>query len=44
MEDHLEDLDIDEKVILLECILEKQGGKLLTGLKWFRMGTSGAVL
>jgi hypothetical protein len=31
--DILEDLAIDERIIL-KWILEKQGGKVLTGFKW----------
>jgi hypothetical protein len=33
--DHLEDLDVDGRVIL-ECILGKQGGKMWTGCIWLR--------
>jgi hypothetical protein len=33
--DYLEDLDVDEKIII-EWILGKQGGKVLTGLMWLR--------
>jgi hypothetical protein len=38
--DNSEDLGIDGRIIL-ECILEKQGGKLGTGFIWLRIGTSG---
>jgi hypothetical protein len=36
---HLEDLDIDGK-ILLEWILGKKGRKVWTGFIWLRKGTS----
>jgi hypothetical protein len=35
----LEDLGIDEKIIL-EWILDKEGCKVWTGIKWFRIGMS----
>jgi hypothetical protein len=41
--DHLEDMGLDEKMIL-EWILEKQGGKGWTGVIWLRIGTSGGLL
>jgi hypothetical protein len=40
---HLEDLDIDGK-LLLELILEKWDGKVWTGCIWLRIGTSGRLL
>jgi hypothetical protein len=40
---HLEDLGVDEKV-LLESVIEKQGGKVWTGCIWFMTGTSGGLL
>jgi hypothetical protein len=41
--DHLEDLDIDGKIIL-ECILGKYDVKLWTGFIWLRIGSSGGAL
>jgi hypothetical protein len=41
--DHLEDMGVDGRIIL-EWILGKQGGKLLTGYTWLRIGTSGGLL
>jgi hypothetical protein len=38
--DHSEDVGVDGKIIL-EWILEKQGGKLWTGFMCFRTGISG---
>jgi hypothetical protein len=35
--DHFEDLSIDGR--MLEWILQKQGGNLLTGFSWLRIGT-----
>jgi hypothetical protein len=40
---HLEDLDVDGKMIL-ERILRKYGGKMLTGFIWLRIWTSGGSL
>jgi hypothetical protein len=39
----LEDLGVDGKIIL-EWILEKQGGKVWIGCIWLRIGTSGGLL
>jgi len=39
----LEDIDVDEKIIL-EWILGKWSGKVLTGCIWLRIGTSGGLL
>jgi hypothetical protein len=41
--DHLEDLDIDVK-ILLQYILRKQGGMVWIGFYWLRIGTIGQLL
>jgi hypothetical protein len=41
--DHSKDIDIDRR-ILLECNLEKYGGKVWTGCTWLRIGTSGGPL
>jgi hypothetical protein len=41
--DHLEDLDIDEKIIL-ERILGKWGGRVWTGFIWLKIGTSDALV
>jgi len=41
--DPSEDLWVDGKMIL-ECILEKQDGKLGTVFNWFKIGTSGGLL
>jgi len=38
----LEDLGVDEKI--LEQILGKYGGMVLTGCLWVRIGTTGGVL
>jgi hypothetical protein len=40
---HLKDVGLDGRIIL-QWILEKQGGKLRTGFIWFRMKTSGGIL
>jgi hypothetical protein len=40
---HLEDLDVGGRIIL-EWILETQGGVVWTGLIWLRIGTSGGPL
>jgi hypothetical protein len=40
---HSEDLGVDGKIIL-EQILEKEGGKMWTGCIWFRTGTSSELL
>jgi hypothetical protein len=40
--DHLEDLGVDERI--LEWILGKQGGKVLTGCIWVRIGISSGLL
>jgi hypothetical protein len=40
---HLEDTGINGRIIS-EGILEKQGGKVWTGLIWLRIGTSGGIL
>jgi hypothetical protein len=39
----LEDIGIDGKIIL-EWILENQGGKVWAGLIWIRIETSGGLL
>jgi hypothetical protein len=39
----LKDLDVDGKIIL-EWILGKYGGKVLTGFIWLRIGISGGLL
>jgi hypothetical protein len=41
--DHSEDLEVGGKIIL-ECVLEKYGGKVWTGCIWIRIGTSGGLL
>jgi hypothetical protein len=41
--DHWEDLDLHGK-IKLKWILEKQNGKVWTGLIWLRIETSGGLL
>jgi hypothetical protein len=41
--DHLEDLGVDEKIIL-EWILWKPGGRVMTGFNWLRIGTCGGPL
>jgi hypothetical protein len=40
---HLEDLGVDGKIIL-EWILGQYGGRVWTGLVYFRIGTSGGLL
>jgi hypothetical protein len=42
-EGHSEDIGLDGKIIL-EWILEKQGGKLWTRFTWPRVGTTGELL
>jgi hypothetical protein len=41
--DHAEDLGVDGRIIL-ECLLGKYGGNVLTGFIWLRIGTSGGLL
>jgi hypothetical protein len=41
--DHSEDLGVDGRIIL-ECFLEKWGGKLWIGYIWLMIGTSGGFL
>jgi hypothetical protein len=41
--DHSEVLGVDVRIILA-YVLEKEGGKLLTGFIWLRIGTSGGLL
>jgi hypothetical protein len=41
--DHVEDLDVDGRIIL-ERVLGKEGGMLWTGFMWLRIGTSGRLL
>jgi hypothetical protein len=41
--DQSEDRGIDGKIIL-ESILEKEGGKMWTGFIWLRIGTIGRLL
>jgi len=41
--DHLEELDVDGKIIL-EWILGKQNVIVWTGFIWIRIGTSGGIL
>jgi hypothetical protein len=41
--DHLQDTGMSGRVIL-EWILEKQGGKVWTGFIWLGIGTSGGLL
>jgi hypothetical protein len=41
--DHLEDLDVDWRIIL-KWILGKQAGKLWTECIWLRIGISGGLL
>jgi hypothetical protein len=41
--DHLEDLDVDRRIIL-EWIAGKQGGKMWTEFIWLMIGTSGELL
>jgi hypothetical protein len=40
---HSEGVGVDGRIIL-EWILEKQGGKLWTGCIWLRIGTSSGLL
>jgi hypothetical protein len=40
---HMEDLNIDKRIIL-DWILEKEGGEAWTGLVWLRIRTSGGFL
>jgi hypothetical protein len=40
--DHFEDMGIDGKIIL-GWVLQKEGGKMVTGFIWFRTGTSDGV-
>jgi len=40
---HVEDLGVDGEIVI-ECILEEEGGKLWTGLIWLRIETSGGLL
>jgi hypothetical protein len=41
--DHLEDLDIDERIIL-EWILRKSHGKVWTGFIWLRIQSTGRLV
>jgi hypothetical protein len=41
--DHSEELGVDGKIIL-EWILQKEGGKVWTGYIWLRIGISGGML
>jgi len=41
--DHSEDLEVDGRIIL-ERILRRWGGKVLTGFIWLRIGTTGGLL
>jgi hypothetical protein len=41
--DHLEDLDVDRRIIS-EWVLRKLCGKALTECIWLRIGTSGGLL
>jgi hypothetical protein len=41
--DHLEDLGVDGKIILV-WILSTSGGKVWSGCAWLRIGTSGGLL
>jgi hypothetical protein len=36
--------DLNGNGRLLECILEKQGGRVWTRFMWLRIGTSGGIL
>jgi hypothetical protein len=40
---HLEDLDIDKRILLL-LILKKQDGRLRTGIIWLKTGKNGGLL
>jgi hypothetical protein len=39
--DHLKDLGVDGKILLVECILRKLDEKMWTGFVWFGIGASG---
>jgi hypothetical protein len=41
--DHLEDLDIDRRIIL-KCTFKRWDGGTCTGLIWLRIGTGGGLL
>jgi hypothetical protein len=41
--DHLEELDVDGRIIL-KCNLKNSVGNTCTGLIWLRIGTSGRIL
>jgi hypothetical protein len=41
--DHLEDLDVDEKLIW-KRILKKYGGRIWTGFSWLRVGATAQQL
>jgi hypothetical protein len=41
--DHKKDIDVGGRIIL-EWILQRQDGVVLTGLIWFRIGTGGGLL
>jgi hypothetical protein len=41
--DHLEDLDVDGRIILKE-ILKKEGGKMWTGVIWLVIETASELL
>jgi hypothetical protein len=41
--EHLEDLDLDVRIIL-KWVFKKRIGEVLTGLIWLRIGTSGGRL
>jgi hypothetical protein len=40
---HFEDLGVD-RMIILEWISGKWGGRVWTGFNWLRIGTSGGIL
>jgi len=42
--DHAEDFGVDWKIIKLECILGKQGGKVRTGFICLGIGIGGRLL